>query len=367
MTETRSFNADLRSLLERPGPFISLYMNTEAATEDGPGELQLRWRALRERALEKRADEASLKLLDDFVPGAHRKAAGLCAFVEGSSLVLRRHLSRPIPDEITVGALPHLVPLLDWQQDNPRYAVVTSDRQGADIHVVFGDQVEETETVEGVDGPIQKVQPGGWSQRRFQARAEDTWDQNAKRVAAELARVVSAEDVEFVVVTGDVRALQFLKDNVEAAVAPLLIDLEGTPEVGIDDIRAELEKVAAAHVARRTEALLQRFQEERGQQDLAVEGVQPTFDALRKAQVETLMVSPRRLQGTAWFSASDLTQASTKKAGLTEIGIDDATESGVTDVLVRCAFGTGARVWVVPELSDELAPAEGVGGLLRYA
>ena len=368
MTDTKTFNADLRSLLERPGPFISLYLNTEGATGEGAEEIQLRWRGLRDRAIEHGADEGVLKLLDDLVPGVQRRANGLAAFIEGNSLAFRRLLSAPVEDGIFVGTLPHLVPLLDWQQDHPRYAVVLCDREGGEIHIVSGQQIEDTETIEGDQAPIQKVKPGGWSQRRFQQRAENSWEANAKHVADELGKIVSAEDIDFVVISGDVRAIQFLKENVDQVVASLLVELEGTPEVGIESIEEELGKVVDTQVAAATERLLQKFQEERGQADLAVEGVTQTLDALRRAQVDVLLIAPGRLSGGAWFSSEDLTQASPSRNGLTDIGIENVAEGDVADVLVRSAFGTGARVAIVPqELPDEQAPKEGVGGLLRYA
>ena len=48
---TQTFDDDLRSLLEQPGPFVSVYLNTEGASEDAPEELALRWRNMREEAL----------------------------------------------------------------------------------------------------------------------------------------------------------------------------------------------------------------------------------------------------------------------------------------------------------------------------
>jgi hypothetical protein len=79
------------------------------------------------------------------------------------------------------------------------------------------------------------------------------------------------------------------------------------------------------------------------------------------------LLSPARIEGTAWFSPSDLTQASSSKNALTTIGVTDAVDGPLHTVLVRAALGTGARVYVLPDLSDELGPAQGVGGLLRYA
>ena len=364
---TRSFNDDVRTLLERSGPFVSVYLNTEGASEDAPEELALRWRGMRDQAVKDGAGEAALAAIDDVVPGAHRKGDGVALFAAGDEIVLRRFLSRPVADSISVGATPRVLRLLEWQQDNPRYAVVLSDRQGAEIHVISGHETESTAEVEGSDDwPIQKVAPGGWSQRRFQNRAENSWEANAKSVVDELAKIAASEELDFVVIAGDVRAIQFIKEHLPHEIAATSYELATEPHQ-LEDIREELDKAAAAWVGQGLEETLQKFQEERGQNDLAVEGKEATFEALRKAQVDTLLIAPGRVDDKAYFSRGDLTQASFDRQTLAELGIEDIEEADAADVLVRATVGTGARVVVIPGLSEQHGPREGVGALLRYA
>lgn len=351
--------------MERPGPFVSLYLNTEAASEAGAAEVELRWRALRDQASHEGAEEDSLEALDGVVSGAHTRGQGLAAFTSGATLELRRHLGAPIDDHAAVGSLPHLVPLLDWEQDHPRFAVVLADRAGAEIHVVGGDRSDQAVSVDGEDDPIRKVQPGGWSQRRYQTRAENTWEANAKRVADELATIVHSERIDFVIVAGDVRAVQFLSEHLVPEVESIAFEIDTEPD-SLDEIKEELETAAAAYTAQTTRALLEKFQEERGQQDLAVEGAAATFEALRMAQVDTLLVSLGASESSAWFAGSDLTQAAPSKSSLTDIGLEDVHEGSLVDVLVRCALGTGARIRILPALSEDQLPSEGVGGILRY-
>jgi len=364
---TQTYNADLRALFEQEGPFISVYLNTEGASEDAPEELGLRWRAMREQVLEQGAAEEAVAALDDNVSGAHTKGDGLVAFTAGDNVSLRRFLSRRIADSVTFSHVPRVLRLLEWQQDNPRYAVVLSDRQGAEIHVITGHEVEDTTEVEGDDErPIMKVQPGGWSQRRFQNRAENTWEANAKSVVDELSKIVSAEDIDFVVIAGDVRAIQFIKEHIPQEIEATSFELSTEPHQ-LQDIQEELDKAAAAWVGQSIERTLEKFQEERGQNDLAVEGLEATFDALRKAQVDTLLISPGRVDDRAYLSRSDLTQASRDRSVLEGLGFDDIEEADAADVLVRATFGTGARVLVVPDVGDQHGPREGIGALLRYA
>lgn len=363
---THTYDADLKELFEQEGPFISLYLNTEGASENAPDELALRWRGMREEAIEQGASEQAITALDDVVVGSHRKGNGLVAFTAGDRLTARRFLSRRIADSVTFGATPRILRLLEWQQDNPRYAVVLSDRKGAEIHVITGHQVEETTEVEGDDDPIMKVQPGGWSQRRFQNRAENTWEANAKSVVDELGKIVSAEEIEFVVVAGDVRSIQFIKEHIPQEIEATSFELSTEPHQ-LEDIQEELDKVAAAWVGQSVERRLEKFQEERGQNDLAVEGVADTFEALRKAQVDTLLISPGRVDARAYFSKTDLTQASSDRSTLESLGLEDIEEADAADVLVRATFGTGARVLVIPDVGDQHGPRDGIGALLRYA
>ena len=364
---TKTYNADVRALFDHQGPFISLYLNTEGASEDAPEELALRWRGMREEALKKGASGKVLGAIDAIVDGAHRKGNGLALFAAGDDIVLRRFLSRRVADSITVGAAPRVLRLLEWQQDNPRYAVVLSDRTGAEIHVVSGHEIEDTTEVQGdPDRPIMKVQPGGWSQRRFQNRAENTWEANAKSVVDQLGKIVSAEAIEFVVIAGDVRSIQFITENVPQEIEATSFELSTEPHQ-LEDIREELDKAAAAWNGQNLEQTLEKFREERGQHDLAVEGKSATFEALRKAQVDRLLISPGRVDDTAYFSRGDLTQASLDRRTLDDLGLDDIESADAADVLVRATFGTGARVVVIPEVGDEHGPREGVGALLRYA
>ncbi len=363
--KARGAPEQLRSLVERPGPFISLYLNTEAAAATGAEELELRWRALRDRASSKGAEEAALEALDGVVSGSQRRGDGLAAFLSGNEVGLRRHLGAPIDDDIRAGALPHLVPLLEWDQAHPRYAVVLSDRVGAEIHVIGGERDDETVSVEGDEEPIRKVQPGGWSQRRYQNRAENTWEANAKQVADRLADIARSEPLAFVVVAGDVRAVQFLRDNLVPEVEPIAFEIDSGLS-SLDELREDLERAAASYEAQTTKTLLERFQEERGQQDRAVEGAEATLAALRMAQVDTLLVNPDSVSGSAWFATSDLTQAALERGSLMDMGLDDVEEAPLVDVLVRGALGTGAGVRIVPSPGDEQLPSDGVGGILRY-
>src|SRR5207302_1818212 len=125
----------------------------------------------------------------------------------------------------------------------------------------------------GNDFPIRKVKPGGWSQRRYQERAENTWEQNADDAAKQLTTLVDHYDPRLIVATGDVRALQLLREALPDEVLQLVTEVEGDPAELAD---AAVKSVATA-VATDTVALIEKFKEERGQHDRAAAGAGATL------------------------------------------------------------------------------------------
>ncbi|MGH2821041.1 MAG: Vms1/Ankzf1 family peptidyl-tRNA hydrolase [Actinomycetota bacterium] len=366
MTEDHAYDEELRRLLERKGPFVSVYLDTHATTEEGGREIQLRWRALRQRAVSEGAREAELAPLDDLLAGIQRSGWGLATFLAEGELVVRRFLPAEIADGVTYGALPHLVPLLEWRQEHPRFAVVIADRRGAEIHVLGGERSKETISVEGERFATKKIKAGGAAHRRIQQAAEETWEANAREVARELDRLLRTRSVEFVAVTGDVRAEELVEEALSEQARAVLFELERAPATSIEDISTELERDAAAFSAQTTEKLLERFHEGRGQQNLAVEGAHQTLEALRRSQVDTLLLAADAPARRAWFAGADLTQSALEEQALLNIGLEDTGEASLDDVLVRSALGTGAGVRILPSVPEGHGPREGVGAILRY-
>ena len=355
-----------QAVLDAEGPFVTLYLDTTAQTEDAPKTIDLRWQALRREAASGGASEAALQALDSVVDGAHTKGDGVAAIVSGDRLVLRRHLSQPIEDGISVGPLPFLLPLIEWEQDNPFIAVVLADRIGAEIHLLYASHPSAELEVEGDDWPVRRVSPGGWSQRRFQQRAENLWEENAEQVADVLTRLVAGFPLELVVVSGDVRAVGFLTEHLPENVSEMVHVIEGVQAHELEVIAEELHKTIAAQTGQTTESLLEVFREERGQADRAVEGWDATCDALRKAQVGTLFVTRAETGKNAYILPASPDQVALERATLEGLGLGEPAQVAASDALVRAALATGAAIRVIPQLPAEHGPAEGAGAILRY-
>jgi peptide subunit release factor 1 (eRF1) len=246
--------------------------------------------------------------------------------------------------------------------------VVLADRAGADIVVSTRGDDSEVQSVGagGGDDPyLRKSQPGGWSQRRYQNRAENLWDRNAKQVADQVTELVDQHGAQLVLVAGDVRALEKLRQHLPERVAGLVREIEGgrAPGTSVDQLADEVVKLVSTAVAEQTVALLRTFREERGQQDLGTEGVASTLAALASAQVDTLLVhdDPDDAR-TAWFGPEPGMVAEDAQT-LRDLGVDLPSEGRLVDVAIRAAFTTGAAVRVVP---SGRSVAEGLGAILRF-
>jgi Bacterial archaeo-eukaryotic release factor family 2 len=359
---------DLVELVRRPGPFLSMYLHTERHVENAARRSEVRWKTVRNDLERQAVPEAVLDEIEAIVPQAHLEGDCLAVIADAEEILHVEHGTALGPnDKATWDALPRLLPIVRWRQSEPPYVVVLTDRTGADLFAfVRGLPDVIRDEVMGEHDVIRKVQPGGWSQRRFQQRAEDSWEQNAEQVAEKVTRLADTIRPEFVAVAGDVRAVQLLRGSLPERVDELVhpIDKEIPrklePEEPIpDDVWALVQR----HVREAGERLLARFEEERGQHDKAVEGVDATARALSQGQVAVLLTTETEINRELSFGPEPSLVGSSPEE-LKELGVDSPEQGKACEVLVRAALGTGARLRV---LDHDARIDDGVGALLRWS
>jgi hypothetical protein len=357
---------DLAELVRGAGPFLSLYLNTEREVENAGPLSERRWKTVRSDLEDEEVSGALLDEIDRLVPEAH--LVGECLAVIGGAEQILHVEHGPVVsphDEASWGPLPRLLPIIRWRQSEPPYAVVLTDRTGADLFGFRRGAPDLQAEVEGEHDELRKVGPGGWSQRRFQQRAEDSWEQNAEQVAERVGRLVVQVKPVFVAVAGDVRAVQLLRDSLPKEVDELVHVVEGErPWDGKGDpIPEDARELVERHVREATEGVLARFEEERGQQDKACEGVDATAAALARAQVAVLLISDRTDDDHSLWFGPDAALLAPTDGELKELGVDSPEQGPARDVLVRAALATGSSVRV---LDGNDALRDGVGALLRW-
>ncbi|HZP30085.1 MAG TPA: Vms1/Ankzf1 family peptidyl-tRNA hydrolase, partial [Acidimicrobiia bacterium] len=243
--------------------------------------------------------------------------------------------------------------------------LVVADRQGADITVAGWHQSDpEQRSVDGAE-PLPKVNPGGWSQRQYQQHAEEGLEANARLVAAAVERAADSVAAEVVVVAGEERAVQLLEKHLPDRVLARVEAIAGGRAAGVSQsaIAADTHRWVATAAANATVATIEKFREEIGQHDRAVEGVAATLTALSEARVDVLLVHDDPTDDRrAWFGR-DVVPVATEPQTLLDLGVTGPRSSRVADVMMRAALGTRAGVRVVPRSGG---PAEGVGALLRW-
>jgi Bacterial archaeo-eukaryotic release factor family 2 len=360
---------EIARVFEAPGPFLTLYLATPGDVENAAQRVELRWKNARGDLLQQGVPESLLAAVDPLVEGSHLAGATLALIASVDGVLWSANLADPPPREVLArwAALPSLVPLLAHEQSQVPYVAVLASRGAAELvaQTPEGDRGAPV-VVEGEQSPhLTRSAPGGWSQPRYQHRAEVVWERNAAEVAEALSEVVDRVRPRLVAVAGDVRAVQLLREQSPKRVAALVQEVGG--ELG--SIEAVLERageLVRATVERDTRELLDRFEEERGQHDRAAEGLAETVAALTRAQVEVLLLVDRLDdQRTAWFGEAPEHVALDRET-LLAAGAVTPAEGRLVDVAVRTALTTGATVRVLDQ-DDQRAPADGLGALLRFA
>lgn len=352
-------------VFDAPGPVVSVYLRTDGALPQAAAEVDLRWRALRAQLSEDGAPPDALTAIDPLIDGAHAAGQTLVAISNSCGLLYAAHLPElPDRDSATVGALPHLIPLLSATQRLLPHVVVVTDRLGAELIAVLPEQADRRATVSGEELHVTRSAPGGWSQRRFQQRAENRWEANAGEVADALTRLTDSTRPRLVVISGDVRAVQFLRSQVPGRVAELLQEVQGdyrTLNEALHRSAKLVQAVAEADCAQ----LLEDYRREQHSGGRAATGPQATLQALHAGQVDTLLLDPTAADGALAWCGPEPAQVGATAQALHAAGIADPQPGPLADIAVRGCAATAASIRLLPAGTPELAHG-GVAALLRY-
>jgi peptide subunit release factor 1 (eRF1) len=352
----------LAALYERTGPFLTIYLDTDPTVENAAQHSETRWKTLRRDLEGVGVPSSTLDAIAPLVPDAHQQGSTLAVVADAERLLDVEHHPEPPRKDVGFWApLPRLGPLFEWRQSEPTHILVVADRVGADIIVVHHQSAEVRVEAGGDDFQITKPNAGGWSQSRFQDRAENTWEHNADDVAERLTKLVEQYEPRLIVATGEVRAMQLLRDALPKEVLEILDEVEGDPKEIAD---LAVRRVATA-VARDTVELIEKFKEERGQHDRAAAGIDDTVTALRAAQVEVLLVHDDPDDDhQVFFGTESANLVATTEQALRDLGVDKPLRGRLVDVALRAAVGTGAAVRIIP---GGRTIDEGIGAILRWS
>ncbi len=198
---------------------------------------------------------------------------------------------------MTHGRVPRIVPLLRERAQDVPFLIVEVGREGGRLRLSHGrpEAVDDTTAVEGRTDFLSKVQAGGWSHARYQRATEEVWRANAEEVGNTVDRMVREHEPALVIVSGDVRARELLLEDLAPESLDRVVEVPthtraaGASSEALDaeiDIRLEEE------LERDRQDVLARSATGGGRR--GERGLGPVVHALQQAQVETLLLDPRR-------------------------------------------------------------------------
>ncbi len=377
----------LQPLFDRPGPSATVYFDTAQNDESGAKRRELSVREACRELEEQGADAATVEATREALSRVNPAddPSGRVVFAAGGEVVLSHRLSRPPQRQITGwGPLPRLTPLLELTGQDPDCLVAYIDRTGADFELRGAAGPEDAGQVEGQQWPIHRTATADWSERHFQLKVENTWEQNAVEIAEALGSAYEDSGADMVLLVGDPRERPAVHQALPEAVRRVTVETEhGGRAAGSSS--AVLEKAIAQareeFTRRRTEAALDRFRAGRVGADRptdAVEGVPALVEAAREHRIDTLLI---RLDGAdlareTWVGAGP-DQVAVGRSDARALGESDPVSVRADDALLRAAAVTAADVLVLPSPNgdgsdgpdgsiDVNVPSGGLGALLRW-
>jgi hypothetical protein len=378
----------LSPLLERPGPWASVYTASGPASEDAATRQELQARAACERLEAQGADRETSLAVQEALTALPRDASppGHALFATAGKVVLQTPLTTAPagsgPDTCWE-PLPRIGPLPELAEPLPVCLLVRIDRTGAAFELRGTRGETDAGTVDGRDWPVHRTSSADWSERHFQNAVEDTWEQNAATVAQAVADRQQESGAGLIVLIGEERMRRAVHDRLPVQLAEITVEAQhGVRETsraeaaGEHLLDEEIERARHAHGRRRLAAVMDRFRAGRVPGDdgtlESAEGVPALVEAAREHRIGTLLLRPEGadLHREVWVGDGP-DQVAVRRTESQYLGEPRPAPARADDALLRSAVATDAEVLCVrqselePGTPDGL-PVGGIGALLRW-
>ena len=373
-TQSLSQRIDALAALEpSPFPVISLYLSLSTHQNGREDYRQFvrkvfseRAKALPEPSPERESFDIDAKRIQEHLEtkdATSGKAVAIFAS-SGSELFEIIPLEVPIAEHsLFISSVPHLYPLARVVENSPRYAAVMLDTNKARIFVFGGDN-ERAKQIVGEK--TRRTSKGGWSQARYQRRADNFHLLHIKEVVDTLGNIVQEEDIQHVVVAAADVALPILREQLPKELADKVVEIgpHEDSENGsfVERTIAALREKDAETDVEQVQALIDAWKSG----GLAVAGPEATLSALQLGQVDELIItgSPETLKPVQKLP-EDAAPGDVQVLTSNPAGASDAGRLKLSDELITRAQQTSARIRFIEDASL-LAELGGVGALLRF-
>jgi len=358
----------LRWLVKAEGPFASVYFDDSHDTPDAAEQLEAKWRDIRKHLEDRGAGVEIIGTLGEAVlnhrPAVGRRGRAVIATSE-QVLVNEQLISPPPATVVRLSDYPYIGPLIDLAMQRPTYVFAAVDHTGAEVTLYQGGIIS-SKVIEGGGYPVHKPVTAGWNgYGDFQHTTEEAIRMNCRAVADHLTQLVDEADPEVVFLCGEVSSRADVISELPERVAQRVSQLHaGTRRSGIDS--EEIGHLTAEEFARRRDiemtGIADRFEAEIGRgSGLAAEGLAAVCAALRNGDVGTLIVGD--LGDATVLTGKALTTVAPDADVLSELGEPVERVARADEALPLAAIAVGASL---VRADNRIAPADGVGALLRY-
>jgi hypoxanthine-guanine phosphoribosyltransferase len=219
---------------------------------------------------------------------------------QSRDLFLPLALGVTVPTRIDFGSLPRITPIAHIAEDYATYAILSCDQHEAELSFVTQGTRDQGISLESTLFPRKQAQ-GGWSQRRYQARADERVAHFARAVSEEVGKALRKVSVDVIVLAGskvfmDALMSEFPPEIRNRVAGTVPMNRKATPSAAAL-IDATTEIATRAEQQREASAVA-------SVQDLlgsgrAVAGAADVLNALQTRQVMTLVMN-EDMHGTGW-------------------------------------------------------------------
>ncbi|MFF3275423.1 Vms1/Ankzf1 family peptidyl-tRNA hydrolase [Streptomyces chrestomyceticus] len=369
----------LQPIIDRPGPWASVYAEVPHSTEDAAKQRELSADAAARQLAEQGADRATCDAVREALAGFRADGdtaapAGRAVFATDGEVVLDTPLAgRPAQPFADWSPLPRITPWAEAAADNASCLVVYVDRMGANFELHDDRGGTEAGQVDGVDWPIHRTATADWSERHFQTAVENTWEQNAGEIAEAAQRVFASSGAKVMLLAGDPRERRSVHEKLPEQLRSVTYESDhGGRAAGSDStaLARDIAHVRAAHERDHVADVLDRFRAGAGvggtDPAYAATGVPALVEAAREHRIDTLIITPGGADaGREVWVGPGADQLAVRNSELQYLGETNPSAARADDALLRSAAANGAEAVVVRDPAE--APTGGLGAVLRWS
>ena len=361
----------LASLPETRSPVVSCYLRVEGGRLKHQRTFTTRVEELRRSFAGEAAQlfEEALAPIERFLSvELHRGSKGVAVFSRAGRqpFFLALQFSVPLPTWMTADTLPNIYHLVELKDTYWRFVVLVCSQDTARIVSVNLGAV----TLDLLRTRPELRQRAGreWTKEHFQKHRSTRTRQFVGDAVKGLSEVMTAGNYDHLILAGDPNITAMVRRELPAQIAARLSGVIRKPgRTGARDVVAESIASFVEAEQRESQATAEELQRELRTGGLAVAGTRSSFFALKRGQVETLVMDAEYSPRPGWVCRGcrlERTVAQWPKR-CPACGSRSLEDLSISETLLRLAEQRGCQVELVRD-SATLKRLGGVGCLLRF-